>query len=92
VAISLDPDPDTATAAQTDAAPRTPPSLGRTIIDAMMCGSHAATQAQERLADLILRPAIGGFPFLDWKRYREIYDEGHATVHARLKEGWPQRR
>jgi NTE family protein len=89
VAISLDPDPDAATA-DPDAR-RTPPSLGRTIIDAMMCGSHAATQAQERLADLILRPDIGGFPFLDWKRYREIYDEGHATVHARLKEGWPHR-
>jgi NTE family protein len=94
VAISLDPDPGAATPAGGDAAavaaaPRTPPSLGRTIIDAMMCGSHAATQAQERLADLILRPDIGAFPFLDWKRYREIYAEGYATAQACLRGGWP---
>ncbi|SBO44910.1 cyclic nucleotide-binding and patatin-like phospholipase domain-containing protein [Cyanobium sp. NIES-981] len=90
VAISLDPEPAAATpAAGGSAAARTPPSLGRTIIDAMMCGSHAATQAQERLADLILRPDIGGFPFLEWKRYREIYAEGYAAAQARFREGWP---
>lgn len=86
VAISLDPEP----AGENSMALRTPPSLGRTIIDAMMCGSHAATQAQEQLADLILRPEIGAFPFLDWKRYRDIYAAGYATVHAHLREGWPR--
>ena len=62
------------------------PSLGRTIIDSMLCASHAETQAQERLADVMLRPQIGHFPFLEWKRYREIHDEGYSHAHQVLRE------
>lgn len=60
------------------------PSLGRTIIDSMLCASHAETQAQERLADVMLRPKIGHFPFLEWKRYREIHDAGYSHAHQVL--------
>jgi len=83
LAVSLDP------ASGNAAAAGEPPSLGRTIIDAMMCGSHAETQAQEHLADLVLRPPIEQFPFLDWKRYREIYGAGHQEALERLQAGWP---
>lgn len=62
------------------------PSLGRTIIDSMLCASHAETQAQERLADVMLHPDIGRFPFLEWKRYREIHDEGYSHAHQVLRE------
>lgn len=83
LAVSLDPASGSAAAASEA------PSLGRTIIDAMMCGSHAETQAQEHLADLVLRPPIEQFPFLDWKRYREIYGAGYQEGLEGLKSGWP---
>ena len=90
LAISLDPDPQApATAAAGEPAARERPTLGRTIIDAMMCGSHAGTRAQERQADLVLRPRIERFPFLDWKRYREIYAVGYEDTLALLGDGWP---
>lgn len=83
LAVSLDPAPGTT-------APATPPpSIGRTIIDAMMCGSHAETQAQETLADLVLRPPIEQFPFLDWKRYQEIYGAGYQEAMERLQTASP---
>lgn len=92
LAISLDPDPQTAPAAAAEnAAARGRLALGRTIIDAMMCGSHAATRAQEQLADLVVRPRIEQFPFLDWKRYREIYTVGYEDALRQLQEGWPIR-
>ncbi|WP_411868477.1 patatin-like phospholipase family protein [Vulcanococcus limneticus] len=68
------------------------PSLGRTIIDSMLCASHAETQAQERLADVMLHPDIGRFPFLEWKRYREIHDEGYSHAHQVLREALAQSR
>jgi NTE family protein len=83
LAISLDPP------AGSPAATDEPPTLGRTIIDAMMCGSHAQTHAQDHLADLVLRPPIAAFPFLDWKRYREIYAAGHRDALDQLQAGWP---
>lgn len=94
VAMSLDPDPapGAGPGAETGGelrGERQPPSLGRTIIDAMMCGSHATNRAQERLADVLLRPDIGGFPFLDWKRYREIHAVGYEDARQRLQAGWP---
>ncbi|WP_370566453.1 patatin-like phospholipase family protein [Cyanobium sp. LEGE 06113] len=97
VALSLDPDPELSAEAGADSAAergseRQPPSLGRTIIDAMMCGSHATTRAQERLADVILRPDIGSFPFLDWKRYQEIHTVGYEEAIRQLQAGWPQNR
>ena len=91
MAISLDPDPDAppATGAGTGGGAAAPerPSIGRTIINALMCGSHAEGQLQERLADLILRPAIGTIPFLDWKRYRESYALGYEAARAALGPG-----
>jgi NTE family protein len=90
LAISLDPDPQTAPAAGSEGpAAREQPTLGRMIIDAMMCGSHAGTRAQEHLADLVLRPRIDRFPFLDWKRYREIYAVGYEDARRQLTDGWP---
>ncbi|MCT0224227.1 patatin-like phospholipase domain-containing protein [Synechococcus sp. CS-1328] len=91
LAVSLDPDPDAvAVTGDSEATPpRERPSIGRMIINAMMCGSHAETQAQERLADLILRPDIGRFPFLEWKRYREIYAVGYQDALRVLSKGWP---
>ncbi len=65
------------------------PSLGRTIINAMLCASHAETRAQERLADLVLHPEIGQFPFLEWRRYREIHAVGYAHARAVLAEAMP---
>ncbi len=95
VAMSLDPDPERsaeagANPAMKPSSERQPPSLGRTIIDAMMCGSHATTRAQERLADVILRPDIGSFPFLDWKRYQEIHAVGYEEARQQLQAGWPE--
>ncbi len=90
MAISLDPDPDAppATGASNGGgAAAEKPSIGRTIINALMCGSHAEGQLQERLADLILRPAIGTIPFLDWKRYRESYAMGYEAAQAALSPG-----
>jgi len=52
-----------------------------------MCGSHAEGQLQERLADQILRPAIGAIPFLDWKRYRESYAKGYEAAQAAFGPG-----
>jgi NTE family protein len=93
LAISLDTDPQSTPAAgAADAAARERPTLGRTIIDAMMCGSHAGTRAQEHLADLVVRPSIERFPFLDWKRYREIHTVGYEDTLRQLQEGWPVRR
>jgi NTE family protein len=87
IAISLDPAPGAdakgnPSAAGSPAAEK--PSIGRTIIDALMCGSHAEGLVQERQADLILRPAIGAIPFLDWKRYRESYALGYAAARSTL--------
>jgi NTE family protein len=88
MAISLDPDPEADAVASTGAtgvaAAAERPSIGRTIINALMCGSHAEGQLQERQADLIVRPAIGGIPFLDWKRYRESYATGYDAAHRAL--------
>jgi NTE family protein len=88
IAISLDPDPDAQPAPNPGSgeggASAEKPSIGRTIINALMCGSHAEGQLQERQADLILRPAIGSIPFLDWKRYRESYAMGYAAAHSAL--------
>jgi NTE family protein len=91
LAISLDPTPENAGAANGSHGPIThrPPSLGRTIIDAMMCGSHAETQAQEALANLVLRPRVEQFQFLDWKRYQEIYAVGYQDALKELQAGWP---
>lgn len=82
IAISLDPDPAAHPSPQTaHAAPlQENPSIGRTIINALMCGSHAESQRQEQMANLIVRPAIGTIPFLDWKRYRESYALGYAAA------------
>ncbi len=75
-AISLDVPPEAAEAATPTTAVR-PPTLGRTIVNAMMCASHAASQAQERFADVLLRPPIGAYPLLEWKSYREIHAAGY---------------
>lgn len=93
VAISLDPDPEAAPATpeQDGSLPHERPSIGRTIINSMMCGSHAATRSQEGLADLILRPDIGRFTFLEWKRYREIHEVGYRETLRVLAGGWPSR-
>lgn len=56
-------------------------------MNALMCSSHAEGQRQERQADLILRPAIGDVPFLDWKRYRESYAMGYAAAQSALGSG-----
>lgn len=95
VAISLDPDPNSQPDPNDQPAPAgassaaTGAGLGRTIIDALMCGSHAAGQAEERLADVLLRPDILRFPFLDWSQYREIHGEGYRAARQRLEHGWP---
>jgi len=34
----------------------------------------------------MLHPDIGRFPFLEWKRYREIHDEGYSHAHEVLRE------
>ncbi|MFM7653217.1 MAG: patatin-like phospholipase family protein [Vulcanococcus sp.] len=86
MAISLDPDPG-APSAPGAGVTRERPSIGRTIINALMCGSHAEGQLQERLADQILRPAIGTIPFLDWKRYRESYAMGYEAAQATFGPG-----
>jgi NTE family protein len=81
MAISLDPAPEADARATPAAVPAVEtPSIGRTIINALMRGSHAEGLIQERQADLILRPAIGAIPFLDWKRYRESYALGYAAA------------
>jgi NTE family protein len=97
VAISLDPDPNSQPDPNShpEPAPASASSassgagLGRTIIDALMCGSHAAGQAEERLADVLLRPDILRFPFLDWSQYREIHGEGYRAAKRWLQNGWP---
>jgi len=86
MAISLDPDPGAPSAPGAEATGERP-SIGRTIINALMCGSHAEGQLQERLADQILRPAIGAIPFLDWKRYRESYAKGYEAAQAAFGPG-----
>lgn len=95
MAISLDPDPEADAAANPgttgEAAVKQKPSIGRTIINALMCGSHAEGQLQERQADLIVRPAIGAIPFLDWKRYRESYAKGYEAAHRALARNGPIR-
>jgi NTE family protein len=88
VAISLDPDPNGHPPPGPSPA-ATGAGLGRTIIDALMCGSHAAGQAEERLADVLLRPDILRFPFLDWSQHRAIHAEGYRAAKQRLQHGWP---
>lgn len=90
LAVSLDQEPrQEGTTAAGREPRRAPPSIGRTIIDAMMCGSHFATRTQEHLADLVLRPEIAEFPFLDWKQYRRIYERGYQETMRQLRDGWP---
>ncbi|MFY8148695.1 MAG: patatin-like phospholipase family protein [Prochlorococcaceae cyanobacterium] len=91
IAISLDALPgeeETATPADAESRSREPrPSLTRTIISSMMCASHADSRAQEHMADLLLRPEISAFSFLEWKYYREIYAVGYEHALQRLGGG-----
>lgn len=65
--------------------PARSPSLAAIIIGSMMCASQAETKAQERLADMILKPEIGGYSFLEWKSYRAIYDAGYSYTLEQLR-------
>ncbi len=60
------------------------PSLTRTIISSMMCASHADSRAQEHLADVLLRPEISRYSFLEWKYYQEIHAIGYEHALQRL--------
>lgn len=80
IAVTLDAEPDSAN----NYGPgrlRRRPSLAKTLINSMMCASHATSQSQERLADLVLRPEIGHIPFLEWKSYAQSFEAGYS--HAR---------
>jgi len=61
------------------------PSLASTIINAMMCSSHADGEADAGLADVVLRPAISAYSFLEWKQYRRIHAAGYDEALAMLK-------
>ena len=61
------------------------PSLASTIINAMMCSSHADGEADAGLADVVLRPAISAYSFLEWKQYRQIHAAGYAEALAVLQ-------
>jgi predicted acylesterase/phospholipase RssA len=91
IAVSLDVDPDSADEDSPDRKRRRS-SLARTIISAMMCASHSQSRAQENLADLVLKPEIGAYPFLDWKSYREIFLAGQSHARSRLGDGTRFRR
>lgn len=89
IAISLDalPDEDEAPEATQAAEARnreSRPSLTRTIISSMMCASHADSRAQEHLADVLLRPDISRYSFLEWKYYQEIHAIGYKLALQRL--------
>ncbi len=83
IAISLDGEPESSPVAGPEGPPRRP-SLARTLVDAMMCASHAVSQSQERLADLLLKPEIGHIPFLDWKSYSQSFEAGYNHTRQRL--------
>jgi NTE family protein len=75
IAVSLD------SPAEPGAAPGRP-SLASTIINAMMCSSHAEGLADAALADVVLRPAISAYSFLEWKQFRRIHAAGYAEALA----------
>lgn len=83
IAISLDVEPDSANQYGVNRQRRRP-SLGKTIINAMMCASHAASQSQEQLADVVLRPEIGHYPFMEWKSYSQIFEAGYNHARSQL--------
>lgn len=80
IAISLDALP------RGEAAASAPPDEGRrqslatTIIDAMMCSSHAEGLRQAELADAMLCPEVQSYSFLGWSSYREIHAAGHREA------------
>ncbi|MEB3165792.1 MAG: patatin-like phospholipase family protein [Cyanobacteriota bacterium] len=55
-------------------------SLATTIIDAMMCSSHAEGLRQAELADAMLCPEIQSYSFLGWSSYRAIHAAGHREA------------
>jgi NTE family protein len=61
------------------------PSIPKAIVDSMMCASHANSLQVEAQADLMLRPAVCGYSFLDWRSYRQIHAAGHACGLAALQ-------
>lgn len=78
ISLSSSSEPTPTGSGPQDGAPARRASLATTIIGSMMCASMAETQAQERLADVMLKPEIGRYSFLEWKSYREIYDVGYS--------------
>ncbi|MEB3331461.1 MAG: patatin-like phospholipase family protein [Synechococcaceae cyanobacterium] len=80
IAISLDADPEASTGEGAEGAA----SIARTLVDAMMSASHAHSRRQEKLATLLLRPAIAAYPFLDWRHHRAIHDEGYRCARQQL--------
>jgi NTE family protein len=61
------------------------PSIPRAIVDSMMCASHANSLQVEAQANLMLRPEVCSYSFLDWQRYRQIQAAGYACAKAALQ-------
>lgn len=61
------------------------PSIPRAIVDSMMCASHANSLQVEAQANLMLRPEVCSYSFLDWQSYRQIQAVGYACAKAALQ-------
>lgn len=61
-------------------------NLLKTVVISLLCSSRSATNQNRQLADLLIEPPVGRYPFLDWSRYRQIYAEGYHEVMSRSKE------
>jgi NTE family protein len=62
------------------------PSPVSSMLMAMSIGTMAATRAAGKRADMLIRPAVGGFSFTDVRTFDKVVDAGYQAARQAIAQ------